>query len=80
MSIANTESTKEVAFVDDVVEQRRLLWKIDLRIMPLVMLFYLCSFLDRINIGTVIIFLCYDGPVEAGVYELRSNVLFLNFV
>lgn len=32
-------------------ELKRLMWKIDLRIVPFVGLLYLCSFLDRVNIG-----------------------------
>ena len=32
-------------------ELRRLLWKLDLRIIPFVSLLYLCSYLDRVNIG-----------------------------
>ena len=35
-------------------ELRRLMWKIDLRIVPFVSLLYLCSFLDRVNIGKFI--------------------------
>lgn len=32
-------------------ELKRLMWKIDLRIVPFVSILYLCSFLDRVNIG-----------------------------
>lgn len=35
----------------DQKELRRLLWKLDLRIVPYVSLLYLVSFLDRVNIG-----------------------------
>ena len=34
-------------------EWRKLLWKLDLRIIPYVGVLYLCSFLDRVNIGNV---------------------------
>lgn len=33
-------------------EMRRLRWRLDLRIIPFCGLLYLCSFLDRSNIGT----------------------------
>jgi hypothetical protein len=41
---------------DDFVEPtpaelKALLWKLDLRIVPFLGLLYLCSFLDRVNIG-----------------------------
>lgn len=35
----------------DEKELRRLMWKMDRRIIPFVALMYLCSFLDRVNIG-----------------------------
>lgn len=35
----------------DEKEWLRLRWKLDLRIIPYVGLLYLCSFLDRVNIG-----------------------------
>lgn len=38
----------------DKKEMRRLLWKLDLRIVPYVSLLYLVSFLDRVNIGKLI--------------------------
>lgn len=39
----------------DKKELRRLLWKLDLRIVPYVSLLYLVSFLDRVNIGKLMI-------------------------
>ncbi|GES78706.1 MFS general substrate transporter [Rhizophagus clarus] len=41
----------EEMFVEDKVFEKKLLRKIDLRIMPLLTLLYLLSFLDRVNIG-----------------------------
>lgn len=35
----------------DDKEWKRLRWKLDLRIVPYVGILYLCSFLDRVNIG-----------------------------
>ena len=42
----------DAGFVEpDDKELRRLMWKLDLRIIPYIALLYLCSFLDRVNIG-----------------------------
>lgn len=35
----------------DPAEERRLLRKLDLKLIPFLALLYLCSFLDRVNIG-----------------------------
>lgn len=35
----------------DKKEERKLLWKLDRRIIPYIGILYLCSFLDRVNIG-----------------------------
>jgi hypothetical protein len=32
-------------------EMRALMWKLDLRLIPFLGILYLCSFLDRVNIG-----------------------------
>ena len=44
------EGTSADYFIDPAVE-RKLLAKIDLFLVPVVMLVYLCCFLDRTNIG-----------------------------
>ena len=38
-------------YTHDKEEIKRLTWKRDIRILPLICLFYLFSFLDRVNIG-----------------------------
>ena len=35
----------------DEKEMKTLMWKVDRRIIPFVALLYLCSYLDRVNIG-----------------------------
>ena len=42
----------------DAKELRRLIWKLDLRIIPYVCILYLCSYLDRVNIGMFYILNC----------------------
>jgi hypothetical protein len=36
----------------DKAAERRLLWKLDLLILPIIFLFYMLSYLDRVNIGS----------------------------
>ena len=38
-------------FVVDPIRERKLLWKLDLCICPLVMLIFLVAYLDRSNLG-----------------------------
>ena len=35
----------------DGVSDKALMWKVDIRILPIMFLFYMLSYLDRINIG-----------------------------
>ena len=35
----------------DPAAEKRLLWKVDLHLIPILFLLYMCSFVDRINIG-----------------------------
>ncbi|GBB85090.1 hypothetical protein RclHR1_11670004 [Rhizophagus clarus] len=48
---SNNKDNIEEIFVEDKESEKKLLRKIDLRIMPLLTLLYLLSFLDRVNIG-----------------------------
>lgn len=42
----------EDGFVEPTAaEMRALMWKLDLRLIPFLGVLYLCSFLDRVNIG-----------------------------
>lgn len=45
------ETTDDGFVPPDEKEWLKLRWKLDLRIIPYVGLLYLCSFLDRVNIG-----------------------------
>ncbi|KAI8137173.1 major facilitator superfamily domain-containing protein [Fennellomyces sp. T-0311] len=80
LSIAATYSTQNALYVDDK-EQRRLLRKIDLRIMPLVTIFYLCSFLDRINIGNAkIAGLTEDIDMLESDYNIALSIFFVGYI
>jgi hypothetical protein len=45
------EEWKNMSTEDKVAFERRLLWKLDFRLVPWLSLLYLLSFLDRTNIG-----------------------------
>jgi hypothetical protein len=45
------EEWKQMSTDDKVAFEKRLLWKLDLRLVPWLSLLYLLSFLDRTNIG-----------------------------
>lgn len=48
--IAETETRSDSLLVDPEAE-KKLLWKIDWKILPVIIPLYVCSFLDRVNIG-----------------------------
>lgn len=59
------EYDEDDAFVPpSSTELNRLLWKLDLRIIPYISLLYLCSYLDRANIGTF----KKEKPLRIGQY------------
>ena len=52
--IESTRGSSNDSFVAPSPEEwRKLLWRLDLRIIPYVGVLYLCSFLDRVNIGNI---------------------------
>jgi hypothetical protein len=53
-SLELANKTTEDGFVEPTeAEIRALIWKLDLRLIPFLGLLYLCSFLDRVNIGNI---------------------------
>ncbi|KFA81386.1 hypothetical protein S40288_08383, partial [Stachybotrys chartarum IBT 40288] len=67
-------------FIDEEAE-RRLLRKLDLWIVPPVMLLYLLSFLDRVNIGNARLYgLEEDLGLEGDQYQLAVSVLFITYI
>ena len=48
---SDSRSGSDAAPVFDKAAERRLLWKLDLLILPILFLFYMMSYLDRANIG-----------------------------
>lgn len=62
-------------------ESRALLWKLDLRIIPLIGALYLCSFLDRVNIGNArLAGLTTDLNISPDVYNAALSIFFAGYV
>ena len=56
--LSSSDSKSDDFIEPDAKELRRLIWKLDLRIIPYVCILYLCSYLDRVNIGMFYILNC----------------------
>ncbi|KAI8086542.1 major facilitator superfamily domain-containing protein [Halteromyces radiatus] len=71
-----------VDFVEpDAKEMRKLLWKLDLRIVPWLGVLYLCSFLDRVNIGNAkLAGLQADLKVSDDVYNWALSIFFIGYI
>lgn len=67
----------------DAAEQQaleaRTLRKVTLRILPFVMLLYLVSFLDRVNVGFAAITMNRDLGISAGMFGLGAAVFFIGY-
>ncbi|KAG0174546.1 hypothetical protein DFQ28_005881 [Apophysomyces sp. BC1034] len=65
----------------DSKEMRRLLWKLDLRIVPFLGVLYLCSFLDRVNIGNAkLAGLVVDIGISASDYNWALSIFFIGYI
>lgn len=63
------------------IEERRLLCKIDLHVIPIMILFYLLSFLDRTNIGNAKLNgLTQDLKVDYYNYRIALTILFVPYI
>ncbi|KAL8912976.1 MAG: hypothetical protein Q9172_007383 [Xanthocarpia lactea] len=68
-------SEAERALID-----KRLLWKLDLRLIPWLCLLYLISFLDRTNIGNArLVNLEEDLNITAGQYNAALSLFFVSY-
>jgi MFS family permease len=84
---ASVDSTKEKAGdlphtdVIDEIAEKKLLQKLDRWIVPPVMLLYLLSFLDRVNIGNARLFhLEEDLGLHGNDYQLAVSILFVTYI
>ncbi|KAL9106974.1 MAG: hypothetical protein Q9227_008097 [Pyrenula ochraceoflavens] len=73
------ESDREVYV--DVEAERKLIWKLDVHIVPMVMLLYLLSFLDRVNIGNARLYgLTTDLNLTSDRYQTAVSLLFVTYL
>ncbi|KAK4942565.1 hypothetical protein LTR10_017694 [Elasticomyces elasticus] len=65
----------------DYAAEQKLVRKLDLHIMPLIMLLYLFSFLDRVNIGNARLYgLEKDLGLHGNQYQILVSVLFVTYI
>ncbi|KZV90322.1 putative MFS transporter [Exidia glandulosa HHB12029] len=68
-------------FVHDEAFERRLIRKIDRHLVPIVMLLYLTSFLDRVNIGNARLYgMEEDLNMKGNMYQTAVSVLFVTYL
>lgn len=65
---ADSESrlSSDATPIFDKAAERRLIWKLDLLILPILFVFYMMSYLDRVNIG--------NASIQGMTTELALNV------
>lgn len=62
-------------------EEKKVMWKLDLRIIPFLGLLYLCSFLDRVNIGNAkLAGITKDINISATDYNVALSIFFVGYV
>lgn len=75
-----TETTKPMPEIDHVAE-RKLVRKLDRWIVPPVMLLYLFSFLDRVNIGNARLYgLEKDLGMKGDQFQIAVSILFVTYI
>ncbi|CAO3622266.1 unnamed protein product [Mucor hiemalis] len=77
--VINQEST---GFVQPSPEElKKVIWKLDRRIIPFLGLLYLCSFLDRVNIGNAkLAGITHDLAISPNDYNLALSLFFVGYV
>ncbi|KAF2400034.1 MFS general substrate transporter [Trichodelitschia bisporula] len=78
--LGENEASSEASEVDHHLEAK-LIRKLDIRIIPLTMLLYLFSFLDRVNIGNARLYgLEKDLGLKGNQYQTAVSLLFVTYV
>lgn len=76
-----TGPNDKMVVVDEAEEEKRILRKIDLHVVPLVMLLYLFSFLDRVNIGNARLYgLERDLGLSTTQFQVSVSILFVTYL
>ncbi|KAL1962839.1 hypothetical protein VTN77DRAFT_9114 [Rasamsonia byssochlamydoides] len=81
-SIAPVKTPEDVsATTIDTVAERKLLWKCDLHVLPILMILYLLAFCDRINIGNARIQgLEKDLHMAGNDYNIALFIFFVPYI
>jgi sugar phosphate permease len=62
-------------------EEKKLLWKIDIHLLPILFILYMFAFLDRVNIGNAKIQgLTKDLHMSGTQYNVASMILFVPYI
>ncbi|KAI9803892.1 MAG: hypothetical protein M1825_001772 [Sarcosagium campestre] len=65
----------------DHVAEKKLIRKLDLHIVPMVMLLYLLSFLDRVNIGNARLYkMEEDLGLTGNQFQIATSILFVTYI
>ncbi|KAG2222937.1 hypothetical protein INT45_012915 [Circinella minor] len=79
--LSSNDSKSDDFIEPDAKELRRLIWKLDLRIIPYVCILYLCSYLDRVNIGHAKIAGIMDEiDIDDSQYNWSLSIFFIGYV
>ncbi|KAF2166219.1 hypothetical protein M409DRAFT_23411 [Zasmidium cellare ATCC 36951] len=80
-TVLESNASEEGVVDIDPVKERRLVRKLDLHIVPMVMLLYLLSFLDRVNIGNARLYgLEEDLNLTGSQYQTAVSLLFVTYI
>lgn len=78
---SDAEATSGSTYHIDELAEKRLVRKLDLNILPLIMVIYLVSFLDRVNIGNARLFgLEDDLNLHGNQYQTAVSLLFVTYL
>ncbi|KAG0238784.1 major facilitator superfamily domain-containing protein [Mortierella sp. GBAus27b] len=75
------EASEPGSFDHHSAEVKKLRWKIDKRLVPMLSLLYLCSFLDRVNIGNAKVANMEEHlHMNPGDYNLALSIFYVGYV
>jgi sugar phosphate permease len=80
-NVSSDETNTNNYFEATTAEEKKLLWKIDLHLLPILFILYMFAFLDRVNIGNAKIQgLTKDLNMSGTQYNVASMILFVPYI
>jgi sugar phosphate permease len=77
----NEGSSHDLSAEQPAIDERKLVLKIDLRILPILCIVYLMAFIDRVNIGNAQLFsLPQDLYLTTNQYNIALTVFFVSYI